>query len=48
MEILTQTAVDKDDNTKDDNKKDENDEGNDVGKAEFFVRIGKNKRFKYY
>ena len=36
MEILTQTAVDKDDNKKDDNKKDDDDEG----KVKFFVRIG--------
>ena len=33
MEILTQTAVDKDDN-----KKDDNDEDNDEGKVEFFVK----------
>ena len=43
MEILTQTAVDKDDN-----KKDEDGEDNDEGKVEFFIRVGKNKRFKYY
>ena len=43
MEILTQTAVDKDDN-----KKDDDDEDNDEGKVEFFVRAEKNKRFKYY
>ena len=48
MEILTQTAVDKDDNKKYDNKKDDNDEDNDEGKIEFFLRVGKNKRFKYY
>ena len=48
MEILTQTAIDKDNNKKDDNKKDGNDEDNDEGKVEFFVRVGKNKRFKYY
>ena len=48
MEILTQTAVDKDHNKKDDNKKDDDDEDNDEGKVEFFVRVGKNKRFKYY
>ena len=48
MEIPTQTAVDKDDNKKDDNKKDDNDEDEDEGKAELFVRAGKNKGFKYY
>ena len=48
MEILTQTAIDKGNNKKDDNKKDGNDEDNDEGKVEFFVRVGKNKRFKYY
>ena len=48
MEILTQTAVDKDHNKKDDNKKDDDDEDNDEGKVEFFVRAEKNKRFKYY
>ena len=48
MEILTQTAIDKDNNKKDDNKKDGDDEDNDEGKVEFFVRVGKNKRFKYY
>ena len=48
MEIVTQTAVDKDNNKKDDNKKDDHDEDNDEGKVDFFVRVGKNKRFKYY
>ena len=51
MEILTQTVVDKDDNKKnkkDDNKKDDDDEDNDDGKVEFFVRVEKHKRFKYY
>ena len=48
MEILTQTTVDKDDNKKDDNKKDDDEEDNDEGKVEFFVRVGENKRFKYY
>ena len=48
MEILTQTAVGKDDHKKDNNKKDDDDEDNDEGKVEFFVRVGKNKRFKYY
>ena len=48
IEILTQTAVDKDDNKKDDNKKDDDDKGNDEGKVEFFVKVGKNKKFKYY
>ena len=48
MEIITQTAVDKDNNKKDDNKKDDHDEDNDEGKVDFFVRVGKNKRFKYY
>ena len=43
MEILTQTAVDKDNN-----KKDDEDKGNGKGKVEFFVRVGKSKRFKYY
>ena len=47
-EILTQTAVDKDNNKKDDNKKDDDGEDNDEGKVESFVRVGKNKRFKYY
>ena len=41
MEITTQTAV-----HKDDNKRDDNDEDNGKGKVEFFVRVGKNKRFK--
>ena len=36
MEILTQTAVDKDHNKKDDNKKDNDDDDNDEGKIEFF------------
>ena len=48
MEILTQTTIDKDDNKKDDNKKDDDDEDNDEGKVGFFVRVGKNKTFKYY
>ena len=48
MEILTQTAVGKDDHKKDNNKKDDDDEDNDEGKVEFFVRVEKNKRFKYY
>ena len=48
MEILTQTAVGKDDHKKDNNKKDDDDEDNDEGKVEFFVRVGNNKRFKYY
>ena len=49
MEILTQTTIDKDDNKKDDNKKDDDDdEDNDEGKVGFFVRVGKNERFKYY
>ena len=48
MEIVTQTAVDKDNNKKDDNKKDDHDEDNDEGKVDFFVRVGKTKRFKYY
>ena len=43
MEILTQTTIDKDDN-----KKDDDDEDNDEGKVGFFVRVGKNKTFKYY
>ena len=48
MEMLTETAVDNDDNKKDDNEKDDDDEDNDKGKVEFFVRVGKNKRFKYH
>ena len=48
MEILTKTAVDKEDNKKDDNKKGDNDEDNDKAKVEFFVRVGKSKKFKYY
>ena len=48
MEILTQTVVDKGDNKKGDKKKDDDDEDNDEGKVEFFVRVGNNKRFKYY
>ena len=48
MEILTKTAVDKEDNKKDDNKKGDNDEDNDKAKVEFFVRVGKSKRFKCY
>ena len=48
MEIPTQKAADKDKNKKDDNKKDDDDECNDEEKVEFFVRAGKNKRFKYY
>ena len=48
MEILTQTAVGKDDHKKDNNKKDDDDEDNDEGKVEFFVRVGNNKRFNYY
>ena len=43
MEIPTQKAVDKDKN-----KKDDDDEDNDEEKVEFFVRVGKNKRCKYY
>ena len=41
---LTQTAVDRDNNKE--NKKEDND--NDKGKAKFFVRVGKHKRFKYF
>ena len=48
MEILTQAAVGKDDYKKDNNKKDDDDEDNDERKVEFFVRVGNNKRFKYY
>ena len=48
--MINTIIVDKDDNKKDDNKKDDHDEdnGDDEGKVEFFVRVGKNKRFKYY
>ena len=55
MVIPTQTAADKDYNKKDDTKKDDNkkddhdeDNGDREGKVAFFVRVGKNKRFKYY
>ena len=36
--IRTQTCVDKDDNVKED----------DEGKVEFFLRVGKHKKFKYF
>ena len=36
----TQTCIDKDNNV----KKDDNDEG----KVEFFLRVGKHKKFKYF
>ena len=50
QQLIKTIIVDKDDNKKDDNKKDDHDEdnGDDEGKVEFFVRVGKNKRFKYY
>ena len=48
MDLLTQTVVDKGDNKKEDNKKDDDEEEDDEGKVEFFVKIGKNRRFKYY
>ena len=48
MEILTQRTVDKDNNKKYDNKKDDDGEDNDEGEVGFFVRVGKNTRFKYY
>ena len=41
MEILTETAVDNDDNKKDDNEKDDDDEDNDKGKVEFFCKSRK-------
>ena len=42
MDLLTKTVVDKGHNKKEDEEED------DEGKVEFFVRVGKNKIFKYY
>ena len=42
INIPTQTSVDKDDNEKDDG------DDNDEEKAEFSVKFGKHKKFKYF
>ena len=42
INIPAQTSVDKDDNEKDDG------DDNDEGKVEFYVKVGKHKKFRYF
>ena len=48
-----QMCVDKDDGwddneSKKDDKKEENDDNDDDAKVEFFIKVGKHKKFKYF